>query len=264
MKCRICQSVVRKEFSSIILNKYNISYYSCSKCNFLQTENPYWLEEAYQTPINVSDTGYMRRNILFSKKLTILLPMLFNMHGKFLDYAGGYGVLVRLMRDIGFDFYWDDKYSKNLFSTGFEWEEVKGENIEAITSFESFEHFDDPMVEIEHMISISKNIIFTTELMPGYVPAPDQWWYYAPEHGQHISFYSRSTLEIIAANFGLFYYSVGPFHLFSEKRKIPSYKIKLFGLGKYGAHFLMQRIVNSKTWDDYLLMSSSQKQKNSK
>ncbi len=38
----------------------------------------------------------------------------------FLDYAGGYGVFTRLMRDIGFDFYWHDPYTQNLFANGFE------------------------------------------------------------------------------------------------------------------------------------------------
>jgi len=121
--------------------------------------------------------------------VTILLALFFNKNGKFLDFAGGYGVFVRLMRDIGFDFVLYDKYTQNLFAKGFEYN--PSHKIEAITTFESFEHFAKPMDEIESMLKISKNIIFSTELLPDPIPKPEDWWYYGLEHGQHISFYSK-------------------------------------------------------------------------
>ena len=120
MTCKICTQQPKQIFKGKILNKYDINYFYCEHCGFLQTEEPYWLEEAYNESINVSDTGYMQRNINLSQKLTILLALFFDKNGKFLDYAGGYGVFVRMMRDIGFDFYWDDKYTTNLFARGFE------------------------------------------------------------------------------------------------------------------------------------------------
>ena len=57
------------------------------------------------------------------------------------NYAGGYGIFTRMMRDIGFDFYWLDKYADNLLTNGFEYNKKIHKKIEAITSFESFEHF---------------------------------------------------------------------------------------------------------------------------
>jgi len=123
MNCKICGQDNKIFFNAKILNKYDVEYFHCDNCGFLQTEEPYWLEEAYNESINVSDTGYMQRNIILSKKLTILLSLLFDKNTKFLDYAGGYGVFVRLMRDIGFDFYWQDKFSKNLLARGFEYNE---------------------------------------------------------------------------------------------------------------------------------------------
>jgi hypothetical protein len=51
----------------------------------------------------------MQRNINLSKMVATILLLFFDFRRKFLDYAGGYGVFVRLMRDIGFDFYWYDK-----------------------------------------------------------------------------------------------------------------------------------------------------------
>jgi hypothetical protein len=93
----------------MILNKYDIKYYHCVNCGFLQTEESYWLNEAYDESINISDTGIMSRNIHLSKITTLILYFFFDKNNKFLDFAGGYGIFTRLMRDIGFDFYWSDK-----------------------------------------------------------------------------------------------------------------------------------------------------------
>ena len=104
MTCKICTQQTTQIFKAKILNKYEINYFHCEHCGFLQTEEPYWLDEAYSESINISDTGYMQRNLMLSGKLTILLALFFDKNGKFLDYAGGYGVFVRMMRDIGFDY----------------------------------------------------------------------------------------------------------------------------------------------------------------
>ena len=146
MNCKICNQKNSIVFTSEILHKYKIKYYHCENCGFLQTEEPHWLEESYSESINVSDTGYMQRNITQSQKLTIFLDLFFDKNSMFLDYAGGYGVFVRIMRDIGFDFYWDDKFTTNLFSKGFEYDSKT--KIDAVTTFESFEHFVNPMEEI--------------------------------------------------------------------------------------------------------------------
>jgi hypothetical protein len=45
------------------------------------------------------------------------------------------------MRDIGFDYFWQDKYTENLFAQGFENTKIKNGQIELLTCFEAFEHF---------------------------------------------------------------------------------------------------------------------------
>ena len=217
MRCKICSSESTKLFSATLINKYLVDYYHCLECGFLQTEEPYWLKEAYDSPINVSDTGMLSRNLDFSRKTAPILYFLFDSKGKYLDYAGGYGTLTRLMRDIGFDFYWSDPHTHNFHAKGFEYIESIGE-VELITSFESFEHFVDPIKEIERMLKISKNILFSTEILPYPVPAPEKWQYYGTSHGQHISFYSLKTMQIVAEKFGLNLCSNGKdLHLLSEK-----------------------------------------------
>jgi hypothetical protein len=252
MTCKICNQQTKQIFTAKILNKYDINYFHCEHCGFLQTEEPYWLNEAYGESINVSDTGYMQRNINLSQKLTILLALFFDKNGNFLDYAGGYGVFTRIMRDIGFDFYWDDKYTTNLFARGFEHQSIN--KYEAVTTFESFEHFVNPMDEIESLLKISKNIIFSTELLPNPIPNPQDWWYYGLDHGQHISFYSQKTFEFIAKKYNLNYAHGGGLHLLTEK-KISNFKLKILKFSRFGLHKLLQKQLKSKTWEDYLKMS---------
>ncbi len=169
MKCKICNYETKNIFSAKILNKYDVKYYYCNNCGFLQTEEPYWLKEAYSNPISIIDTGIMARNIGSSKITAVILYLFFNKYGKFLDFAGGYGFLARLMRDMGFDFYWHDPYSPNLVARGFE-SKSNSLKYELITSFESFEHFVEPIQEFENMIKFSDNILFSTELLPSLIP----------------------------------------------------------------------------------------------
>lgn len=249
MTCKICNQATKQIFKAKILNKYEINYFYCEHCGFLQTEEPYWLDEAYSESINVSDTEYMQRNLMLSEKLTILLALFFDKKAKFLDYAGGYGVFVRMMRDIGFDFYWDDKYTTNLFARGFEYNNL--DKYEAVTTFESFEHFVNPMFEIENLLKVSKNIIFSTELLPNNIPKPEDWWYYGLDHGQHISFYSIRTLEFIAKKYNLNYINLSSLHLLTDK-KFSNFQLKILKFTKFGLHKILQKLIKTKTWNDNL------------
>ena len=42
---------------------------------FYKLKNLSWLDESYVESINVSDTGYIQRNMHLSEKLTILLTL---------------------------------------------------------------------------------------------------------------------------------------------------------------------------------------------
>lgn len=248
MKCKICGTDNQACFSDKILGKYNINYYHCSHCDFVQTEEPFWFDEAYARPINLSDTGYMVRNLFYAERLTILLYLLFGENGKYLDYAGGYGVFVRVMRDIGFDFYWDDKYTKNMFAAGFEWDQTS--RVDAVTLFEVFEHFVEPMNEIEKSLKISDTIIFSTDLHPSPVPQPRDWWYYGLDHGQHIAFYSTKTFKYIAEQLQLNYLNLKSLHVLSRNELSP-WKLTASKFSKFGLHKVIERIMTSKTWSDY-------------
>ena len=259
MNCKICGEKTNSVFNGKIFGKYNIKYFHCRICGFLQTEEPYWLKESYADVITKSDIGLISRNLhlakftrvlifsLYSKNSQIELGLLsnrifrkllkklklrgifikhkfrkiyasgFDFKQKFIDYGGGYGIFVRLMRDKGLDFYWHDTHCQNLFAMKFEADLNK--NYKLLTAFEVFEHFSDPIKELEKMIKISNNILFSTQLLiDKNLPKPDKWWYYGLEHGQHISFYSEKTLRYIASKYKLNLYSDSvSLHMFTKE-----------------------------------------------
>ncbi|TAE69821.1 MAG: glycosyltransferase [Oscillatoriales cyanobacterium] len=218
MKCNICDSPTNSLAAATVLKKYNVEYFQCSNCGFVQTEEPYWLEEAYSEAIASSDVGMLSRSTMFSTAANNIIFNLFNHRANFLDYGGGYGVFVRMMRDLGFDFSWHDKYCKNIFAQGFEAEANSSYPYELVTAFEVFEHFVNPLSEIEKIFKYSRNILFSTRLLPANNPQPSEWWYYALDEGQHISIYTTKALSIIAEKFNLIFYSNGDsLHLLTEK-----------------------------------------------
>jgi len=257
MICKICNFDAIPLFKAAVLNKYEVQYFKCSNCGFLFTEEPYWLNEAYSSAINITDTGILERNLRFSKAVSVLIYFLFNKDGKFVDYAGGYGIFTRLMRDIGFDFYWQDLHCDNLLSRGFAYKPELHKHIELLTAFEVFEHLVNPLEEIEKMLGISKNIIFSTVLLPNQMLKPEDWWYYGFEHGQHISFYSLKTLEFLSFKFKLSFYSAKGLHILTNK-KINSFLFKLIAtLSNYGLSFFVRKNMRSRTWDDYLSLKGN-------
>ena len=225
MHCRVCQSSSVSFGKAKILDKYLVSYYRCEKCGFIQTEDPYWLEEAYSEAITQSDVGLIRRNLQMAAQTQNFLSTCFDQHGKFVDYGGGYGIFARLMRDNGFDFYHYDPLCNNLFAEGFD--ATPNMNYALLTAWEVFEHLQNPLAEIEKMLSFSRNLLFSTILLPK-IPKPlNEWWYYGIEHGQHISFYSIETLRIIAQKFNLkVLYSNGSLH-FMGKANINPFLIRI-------------------------------------
>ncbi|MDD2225316.1 MAG: class I SAM-dependent methyltransferase [Candidatus Shapirobacteria bacterium] len=248
MICKICKNKSNKIFTKKVFGKYDISYYKCLNCEFIQTEDPFWLEDAYSNPINISDTGLLKRNIFLSKITALIIILYFNRKKIFVDFAGGYGVFVRLMRDIGFNFFWSDLFTENIFSKGFEWDKKKEKKVEMITTFESFEHFEDPLKEVQKMLDISDNILFSTEIIPS--KNIEEWWYLGVHHGQHISFYSEKTLKIISDKFDLRLYTNNKnIHLFTRSNKKVNFKLVTF-LSKIRIGLIIFKIMHSKTIED--------------
>ena len=254
MNCKICEALTEPIFTARLLDKFDVQYYQCPVCRFVQTEPPYWLNEAYHSPMNVSDTGVMTRNLLLGLKTALIIQFLFNRHGRFVDYAGGWGIFTRLMRDLGFDFYWFDKYVKNEVARGFEAD--LSAQYELVTVFEAFEHFEDPILELGNLFQRSDSVLFSTTTLPDPTPKPGEWWYYGLDHGQHIAFYSRQTFEKIASQFGCSYHTDGKYIHLLTKKKLSNgwfrFLTSLAGLILLPVVFLTNK---SRTKTDYMKMS---------
>lgn len=230
--CRVCQAATQFAFEGVLLGRHAVGYYQCPDCGLLQTQTPTWLEEAYADPITLADTGLLRRNRRLADATVIILRLLSGASGVFLDYAGGYGVLTRMMRDRGFDFRWQDPYCPNVFARGFEY---KGEQTQAATMFEALEHFVEPELELRAALRAAPMILCSTTLIDRNALPGRDWWYYGPEHGQHITFYTVRSLEILAERLGLKLSTDGRMlHLFA-RRRVPGFLLRwAYVLGALG------------------------------
>lgn len=213
--CKVCGRSSEFFDEATVLRKYQVQYFRCGNCGFIQTERAYWLEEAYSSAIAPQDVGIMRRNQENSDVTAAVLNLLFSAMTSAVDFGAGHGIFVRLMRDRGFNFHWSDLHARNEYARGFESHE--GSAYDFLTAFEVLEHLTDPLADISKLMEISENVLVSTYLVPDPVPRISDWWYYVPSTGQHVSFYTKESLQIIAAHFGRNLLSCGIFHLFTKQ-----------------------------------------------
>ncbi|MFZ4478908.1 MAG: class I SAM-dependent methyltransferase [Rhodoferax sp.] len=260
MICPLCSGRMKHCFNAQVLGKYSARFEVCDECGFLRVPEPHWLEEAYSSAIASSDTGLVMRNISLACKLAGVLYWVLNERGQgtYLDVAGGYGMLTRIMRDFGFNFYWSDKYCQNLLAPGFEFDQESGP-CRAVTALEVFEHLTDPKGYVEEVLSYSGSeyLFFTTELYRIRPPQPNEWPYYSLKTGQHIGFFQIKTLETLAAGLGLKFFSANGVHVLS-KREINKGLMQLVTRRWISAFMpiLTRRYLGSKTISDNQLVLS--------
>lgn len=221
--CPICSSAGRVAFSQAILDQHLGTYAKCDPCGFLWVHEPAWLAEAYESPIAAVDSGVLSRVRALQPRLITLLRLL-RCEPPYVDVGGGHGVLVRSMRDAGFDFRWDDPYSTNVLAPGFEYD---GSRVSAAVAVEVIEHVSDPSSFVVDTLARTGAdiLVLTTEVLPEPVPPP-AWWYFTPETGQHISFFERRTLQALGHAAGLFVRSRGNLHVLSRQH-VPSWQFLL-------------------------------------
>lgn len=89
MNCKICGHESEFWGSAELLGKHNVKYYRCPECGFIQTETPYWLDEAYSSAIADADIGLLGRNFSMARRVSALLKTTFHTLSNFLDWGGG-------------------------------------------------------------------------------------------------------------------------------------------------------------------------------
>ncbi len=247
LACRVCGQPSPHVFDGPLL-QHSVGYYECERCSYVQTETPYWLEQAYVDVINRSDTGLLRRNARNTSIVVRMLMLIGRLKGRVIDCAGGYGVLVRMLRDRGIDAYWHDPHCQNLLARGFE--AGADERADFVTAFEALEHFTAPCAELARLLSRADNVLVSTDLIAEPAPAPADWWYYGSEHGQHIGFFRRRTLEYLAQQLGCHLHSDGrQFHLFTRQRIAP-WRWTLARKTHAIAPLLARTRLRTKVWSD--------------
>ena len=199
MICRLCAAEAPFLCKQRVLSRIEVSYFQCPGCDLIQTEAPHWLEEAYSSAFSALDTGAIARNQISARRTrAVAFALGLDAGARGLDYGGGHGVLVRMLRDLGLDFRWFDPRAENLYARGFEGNPA--EKFELVTAFEVLEHLANARLELEKIFAPGpRAVLVGTLLHQGH---QDGWWYYTLETGQHVSFYSRRTMEYLGALFG--------------------------------------------------------------
>ena len=199
MGCPMCAAQAPGVGQQQLLGRYDVRYFLCPACDLLFTETPYWLEAAYERAISRLDTGAIARNHA-SAQLTLLVAVIAGLprDATSLDFGGGHGVFVRMMRDFGLDFRWYDKHAANEYALGFEGDPSRPHAM--VTAFEVLEHLVDVRRELDLVFAARPTLVLVgTVLHEGFRTG---WWYHLVESGQHVAFYSRRTMAHVAELYG--------------------------------------------------------------
>jgi 2-polyprenyl-3-methyl-5-hydroxy-6-metoxy-1,4-benzoquinol methylase len=195
--CRLCGGGLRHQFQLQVLRQHDVAYFECMNCGSLQTEQPYWLEQAYcATNLSQLDTGAAQRNIdnLVACFAVSKLLGLRNI----VDFGGGDGLLCRLLRDYGLNCYVSDKYATAAYAQGFKTPAF--ERPDLLLAFEVMEHFANPREEVAQLFASSPRVLLLSTIR--YRGQSSDWWYLAADSGQHVFFYSKQALVMVAEKYG--------------------------------------------------------------
>lgn len=222
--CPIDGLAMQHAFDHAVLNRHMAAYYQCGTCGLLQVGDPHWLEDLYKQEITDLDPWVGIRNVINARRLEPILWMLFPQRSIFVEDACGYGLLTRLMRDAGFEFYGEDPYCKPIFCERFP--PPRDVRATAVLAIEVLEHVMDPVAFVRSRLAHYRTdvMIASTSVFSGAPPDPS-WPYYAFQTGQHVTLYQTRSLAALAGVLNLHYHRLGSdLHLFSRVA-IPAWKI---------------------------------------
>jgi glycosyltransferase involved in cell wall biosynthesis/SAM-dependent methyltransferase len=214
--CRLCGRAAARVFSRLLLRRHEVDYFHCSGCGSLQTERPHWLDEAYVPDNERYDTGAVFRTLSNAAFLFDLHARLGGTH-RIVDVGCGTGLLVRQLRDAGLPAFGCDKYDDSRLALGFKVDELPRDAV--LNLCEVAEHFVEPAEEFERLFAADPAVLV---LQTGIVGTPDEdWSYLAPEHGQHVFFYSAPALQWLAARHGRTLLACGGYALLVRPDLLP-------------------------------------------
>ncbi|MFT5863262.1 MAG: SAM-dependent methyltransferase [Flavobacteriales bacterium] len=186
MICTLC--------SSILIKKKDVYYYDCGRCKAIVKDEKQYLPPAeekalYQTHNNdVEDIRYQKFTMPITRYvLDTCLPT-----HKGLDFGSGTGpVISSMLKKKDYDIVPYDPFfapDQEIFSTSYDY----------IVSCEVFEHFNNPKLEIDRLVSLLKpkgRLLIMTLLYNDQINF--NTWHYRKDP-THIFMYRKETIEYIA------------------------------------------------------------------
>lgn len=205
--CRICGGDLLVSFDSVILGDIPVTYAICKVCRSLLLIKPTWLERSYTTKFDPDpDSGAGLRARMVVSVISELTRRGWIQQGiKTLDYGAGRGLLLDRMNNSGFDAWGYDPYPHSEFLGNRVSSTLTGDKFKLITCIEVLEHTLDPLDTLKALRNTLEPggiILLSTEFYDEFRHDVD-WWYLVPEHGQHVTIFSKTGFDICVNKSGL-------------------------------------------------------------
>lgn len=191
MTCPLCQTALN--------NKIDNYYFTCSKCDAYVKDKQYYIsknleKERYQEHNNdVNDLAYQK----FTAPITNAILEEYSPQHLGLDYGCGTGpVITKLLKDQNYNVHLFDPYFHP--NTNYQKHQY-----DYIFSCEVFEHFYQPKLEIEKLLSLLKPnglLLIKTHLYQSGIDFTN--WYYRNDP-THVFIYTEKTIRFIAKKYQL-------------------------------------------------------------
>jgi len=179
------------------MGKYDVGYFRCVRCGSLQTEEPYWLDEAYTADVPEEDAAYLSRNLEVARHVKLMLH-LFGVpkSATVVDFGGGLGIVARLLAESGWTTFVHDKFTTSPFP-GMKW--TGTERADFILASEVFEHLPNPAQDLEEVFRLQPRFVYVRTTRYRH-EGPD-WFYLAPETGQHVFFFTDEAMRMLPSQY---------------------------------------------------------------
>lgn len=213
-RCRVCGGSLVHRWTLTVLGRHQAEYFECVTCGCLQIPNPWWLAEAYRDEDKAKaanpDRGRFCRNFSAYVRLRSLeYAGLFPGPLRVLDYGGGSGLLAAMLRLAGRDCrQFDPHCTIPLFEPDLAFgnrDDIPKGGFNAVVALEVFEHLCDPLDVVRSLaayLAPGGSLVLSTGIYRPGVHTAD-WPYLSRPAGQHVTFYTRRALRVLADGCGL-------------------------------------------------------------